>query len=42
MIHNHELSITLYDSQPMAQHNTPWFTTTGQHNTPWITPTGSV
>jgi hypothetical protein len=28
MVHNHLLSITRYDLQPLAQHNTPWFTTT--------------
>jgi hypothetical protein len=26
---NHWLSITPHDSQPLVQHNTPWFTTTG-------------
>jgi hypothetical protein len=26
--HNHWLSIAHHDSQPLAQHNTPWFTTT--------------
>jgi len=29
MIHNHWLSITHHDTQPLAQHNTPQFTTTG-------------
>jgi hypothetical protein len=29
IIHNHWLSITHHDSQPLAQNNTPWFTTTG-------------
>jgi hypothetical protein len=28
MIHNHWLSIIQYDSQPLAQLSTPWFTTT--------------
>jgi hypothetical protein len=29
MFHNHWLSIPHNDSQPMAQHSTPWFKTTG-------------
>jgi hypothetical protein len=29
MIHNHWLSITPHESQPLAQHYTPLFTTTG-------------
>jgi hypothetical protein len=32
MIHNHWLSIAHYDSQPQAQNNTPWFTTTGKYH----------
>jgi hypothetical protein len=34
MIHNHWLRITHHDSQPLAQHNTPSFTTTcsDKHN----------
>jgi hypothetical protein len=34
MIHNHWLSITRDDSQPLARHNSPWFTNTGSewHN----------
>jgi hypothetical protein len=28
IIHNHWLSISHHDSQPLAQHNNPWFTTT--------------
>jgi hypothetical protein len=50
MIHNHWVSITHHDSQPLAQHYTPWLTATrisiaqhdspshAQHNTPWFTP----
>jgi hypothetical protein len=42
MIHNHWLSIAHYDSQPQAQNNTPWFTTTGKyHNSLWLTTTRS-
>jgi hypothetical protein len=29
MFHNHLLIMTHHDSQPLAQHNTAWFTTTG-------------
>jgi hypothetical protein len=29
LIHNHWLRITYHDWQPLAQNNTPWFTTTG-------------
>jgi hypothetical protein len=29
MINNHWISITHHDSKPLAQHNTPWITTTG-------------
>ena len=29
MIHNHWLSITHHDSQPLVQHNSEWLTTTG-------------
>jgi hypothetical protein len=29
MIHNYWLSIAHNDSKPLAEYNTPWFTTTG-------------
>jgi hypothetical protein len=53
MIHNHWLSITHHDSQPLDQHSTPWFTNhllsiphhhsqpLVQHNSQWFTTTGA-
>jgi hypothetical protein len=47
MIHNHWLIIAHHDSQPLARHNTPWFTSTGSayhtmiHNQ-WLSITHSV
>jgi hypothetical protein len=32
MIHNYWLSITHHYTQPLVQHNTPWFTTTGSQS----------
>jgi hypothetical protein len=40
MIHNHWVSITHHDSQPLAQHYTPWLTATrisiAQHDSPSV------
>jgi hypothetical protein len=53
-IHNHWLRITQLDSRPLAQNNTPWFTTTeltiahhdsqplAQNNISWFTTTSCV
>jgi hypothetical protein len=41
IIHNHWLSITQHDSQPLAQHDNPWSQPLPHHSTPWFTTSGS-